>query len=180
MSDESHLRVTTILTRNDLIAFGWHYAVRMRLAVIICVLGFCAFFLTSLVSTPPSSRNVAQIIALLIWSAAPYLVLWFLFAVFTAILTSRYASSRPGQFGELTYEILDEGFRETTPMQVVFTKWAGLPGVMRTKQHIIVKLARTLANVIPVRSFASSEQADAFYAELQRRVAAAKTPAASP
>jgi hypothetical protein len=80
-----------------------------------------------------------------------------------------FANKNRGVVGEHEFEIRDEGFWEKTPFNESLHRWAGFHKIYASRNFLFVFVTDNIVHYIPLRAFASKEDAESFRAELQRR-----------
>ena len=84
------------------------------------------------------------------------------------------ASAATGMIGPRSYEIGKKGIRVRTANSEVFIGWRQIAAMRRTRRHLLAEVGPHNFLIIPRRSFASPEEADAFYARAAALQAAAQ------
>lgn len=60
--------------------------------------------------------------------------------------------------GKHRFEITEDGFKESTEYNEMFTKWEGIKSIEETKKQIFIFLDRHMAHIIPKRYFKNDEE----------------------
>ena len=68
-----------------------------------------------------------------------------------------------GYLGEHTFEIGDEGIKETTCKRSKFNKWTSIKHVTENIEYIYIFFEQTMAHIIPKKAFSSETEAREFF-----------------
>jgi len=80
-----------------------------------------------------------------------------------------FLNKNPGVVGEHEFIIQDDGLVEKTPFNESLHRWAGFQRIASSPNYLFLFVAGNIVHYIPLRIFASKEEAGSFRAELQRR-----------
>jgi hypothetical protein len=162
-------RVVVEITRGDIFRMAFHMMLRLRGLWVIYVLGFgVTLWAQCHGEYGPTSLFMAVyfiVLYVVVWT-----LLFFMAALFGAIVTSLQVSTQKGILGSHTFEIREDGLFESTCANQTLTSWSAIPRAVRTNRYILVTLTWWLFHLIPRRAFSDASADDAFFAALQQRI----------
>lgn len=74
-----------------------------------------------------------------------------------------------GVVGEHEFEIRDDGFLERTTFNESIHRWAGFHKIVRSNNCLFIYVTDNIVHYIPLRVFASEQDAGSFQAELRKK-----------
>lgn len=160
------MRVVTDIQKSDLLRLHLHYLPRLKGnwifvgAIALAVIAWAVY--TS--ASPFTAKKLGiAIFSGLVGGLAGLLITTTI--NFLAILAT--SSKKAGVLGHHEYEIRSDGLFERTTANEQLSKWSGIAEIQRTASFIYVSINGYLFHIIPRRSFASAQQYDEFFAQLQ-------------
>jgi hypothetical protein len=133
-------------------------------AALAAVAAVCAACLVALLDAPAPWPAVFAALA----GLGPVAVVLGGRAVFRAAVTKAAVGS--GVIGRRRLTLEGDGLRATHAFGETFLRWSAMGPVVRTERHLFVMAGTKLGIPIPRSAFATPEEAEAFAAELERRL----------
>ena len=159
------MKQSVFLYTRDLVWLSWHSFYRSSLCqmIFIIILSWNYYAFHSKGYTWAESIMFAALVALLCmgfgWLVQTLYVLY-------------YTHKTPGTLGRHRYEILDEGFLESTTVNRGLAAWSSLYQIKKTKYYILVYINMAQCHIAPRRDFADEHSYQQFYALLLKHTQA--------
>ena len=148
------MTVTYTKTRHDLLTFQFHHFRRSPIIWLPYALVGVIFFLEA-----PEATLAARIVATMIFLI---LLLPILLAFYAAVLTLKLLLRKASHSPPGTVKLSDAGVQVKTATSCQDHLWAGIKKVRRTRRHLFIYLAASIACVVPRRAFANAEEWESF------------------
>ena len=169
-SDEKSVRYT--LTHKDLFAFNFRALVRNRLTQITALL-MAAFFVYMGITTPPKpgKEDFPLPVKIAVGLVMGVIIVALVFGVQVLLLTAMIWSKKyKGLLGEHELTLTDAGLFTRSPDGESRRHWTGLFKVVNTGKHLYLYVNETMAQIIPLRYFASPAAAREFERAIRERM----------
>jgi len=160
------MTITYTNTRRDLLAFQLYHQWRSPLLPLVngaCLVFMGCLFLRATQDIPIAPRIAATVLFLLV-------LLPMLLAVQLALLTLNLLLRKAGVSAPETVTLSDSGVRIKTATSLQDHQWAGIKKLRRTRRHLFIYLAPSIACVVPRRAFANAAEWESFCELCQRQI----------